>query len=238
MASAPGTVSCNACTRSYPWKPQYAGRKAKCKCGGSVHFPKDDPSAISNTLPAPDPAPQTFGEYDLHDPSAPTARAASHKPAPAAKSSSRRASKGNACIDCGKPLTPGAVLCMACGMNQQTGRKLDTSIEKPPMALAAELKKEPAKAPQKLGKWIGIGVAVLVLGAAAYVAMYVYPGFAVERAAPDSQPHPTKASSAVPPTPADPAPAPAPAASADNPATPDTPATPAPAPSVPAPPPG
>src|SRR5215211_4439919 len=32
MAGA-GLISCPACAASYPWKPQLAGKKVRCKCG-------------------------------------------------------------------------------------------------------------------------------------------------------------------------------------------------------------
>jgi pyruvate dehydrogenase E2 component (dihydrolipoamide acetyltransferase) len=184
MGQSDATVACTGCSRTYKWKPEYAGKKAKCKCGASVQFPKEPPAAPAAPAKPAAPAPQAGGEYDFHDPTTPTARTAPAKPA------AKRSAKKGACIDCGKPLAPGAVLCMSCGMNQQTGRKLDTAIEKPPMALAAARAKGPEKTSGGAAKWIGIGAAAVVLGAGAYVAMYVYPGFAVEKA-PEPSPRPT-----------------------------------------------
>jgi hypothetical protein len=41
-----GKVSC-ACGKQYSWKPELAGKRAKCKCGGVVKFPAEDPAAAA-----------------------------------------------------------------------------------------------------------------------------------------------------------------------------------------------
>jgi hypothetical protein len=181
MGQTDGTVSCTGCSRSYKWKPELAGRKAKCKCGTTVQFPKEAPAAAPrelDLLDPPPPPPQAAGEYDLHDTAKPAARSAPPRPAPVA--TGRRASADADCIDCGKPLPPGAVLCLSCGMNQKTGRKLDTAVEKPPMALAAARAKAPVKSSGGLAKWIWIGGAVVAAGAAVLVAMFVFPEISVK----------------------------------------------------------
>jgi hypothetical protein len=40
----PGKVTC-VCGKQYRWKPELAGKRAKCKCGAAVAFPKEDPEA-------------------------------------------------------------------------------------------------------------------------------------------------------------------------------------------------
>src|SRR6187200_3135581 len=40
----PGKVTC-VCGKHYRWKPELAGKRAKCKCGAAVAFPKEDPEA-------------------------------------------------------------------------------------------------------------------------------------------------------------------------------------------------
>src|SRR4051794_31875728 len=42
-AAVAGQFSCDACGKSYRWKPELAGRKAKCKCGAVMVCPKDEP---------------------------------------------------------------------------------------------------------------------------------------------------------------------------------------------------
>jgi hypothetical protein len=36
--------SCASCGRSFQWKPELAGKRAKCKCGATVEVPKADPA--------------------------------------------------------------------------------------------------------------------------------------------------------------------------------------------------
>ncbi|HSI32649.1 MAG: hypothetical protein ACAI43_06140 [Phycisphaerae bacterium] len=41
-----GKVEC-ACGKQYTWKPELAGKRARCKaCGGVVSFPAEDPAAV------------------------------------------------------------------------------------------------------------------------------------------------------------------------------------------------
>ena len=35
----PQQFSCDACGRTYAWKPQLAGKRAKCKCGQAINVP-------------------------------------------------------------------------------------------------------------------------------------------------------------------------------------------------------
>src|SRR5438093_783015 len=35
-------VSCDTCGKQYRYKPELAGKKVKCPCGGRVHFPLDE----------------------------------------------------------------------------------------------------------------------------------------------------------------------------------------------------
>jgi hypothetical protein len=60
-----GTFTCEKCKRSFAWKPQLAGKRVACKCGGRINVPPTSPprakseSAAINTSPtqARDPAP-------------------------------------------------------------------------------------------------------------------------------------------------------------------------------------
>jgi|SRR5581483_10185468 len=40
---AAGQFSCDGCGKTYRWKPELAGRKARCKCGSVMVCPKDEP---------------------------------------------------------------------------------------------------------------------------------------------------------------------------------------------------
>jgi hypothetical protein len=45
-----GKFSCDACQKRYAWKPELAGKRVKCKCGGVITVPGTDPAA-----PPPEP---------------------------------------------------------------------------------------------------------------------------------------------------------------------------------------
>src|SRR5947207_5517475 len=54
-----GHYGCESCGKSYRWKPELAGRKAKCKCGAVLVCPQTEPGAVEDELfdLAPDPTP-------------------------------------------------------------------------------------------------------------------------------------------------------------------------------------
>jgi hypothetical protein len=60
-----GKFSCAACGKQYAWKPQLAGKKAKCACGAAIVVPH---ATVAPPIPAPAPA-----DYDLYDVAPPPA---------------------------------------------------------------------------------------------------------------------------------------------------------------------
>ena len=44
---------CASCGREFRWKPELAGKKAKCKCGATVQVPATDPAAAAKPPPPP-----------------------------------------------------------------------------------------------------------------------------------------------------------------------------------------
>ncbi|HYO11222.1 MAG TPA: hypothetical protein VER17_19810, partial [Tepidisphaeraceae bacterium] len=44
MAVAEAQFSCQSCGKSYKWKPEFAGRKVKCKCGTVMTAPAKSPA--------------------------------------------------------------------------------------------------------------------------------------------------------------------------------------------------
>jgi hypothetical protein len=92
------SVQCPACGRS--WKPA-----TQTEVYGLLD---DDP-------PSPPPRP-----YDLEK------DAPAEKPAPAASTSAPAPPVGEPCPECGVGMAPGAVVCIECGFNRQTGKRLRT----------------------------------------------------------------------------------------------------------------
>lgn len=103
-----GKFKCDACGRQYPWKPDYAGRKVKCKCGAVMTAPTEPPQ--------PEPPPQDDdllgGLYEL---------AAEEKAA--AKAGATIPATGLRCPSCQADMNVGDTVCPACGFNLKTGLK-------------------------------------------------------------------------------------------------------------------
>lgn len=89
MTVADPKFACPYCGKLYRWKPEMAGRSAKCACGAKLVVPAEAPKSVAVPV-AP--------------------------PAPVASQST--------CPGCGAALSPGAVLCVNCGFNLKTGKKL------------------------------------------------------------------------------------------------------------------
>src|SRR5688572_25349404 len=53
---AVGSITCGQCGRSYRWKPELAGRQAKCACGKMIDVPAAPPPAAARSAPPAAPA--------------------------------------------------------------------------------------------------------------------------------------------------------------------------------------
>src|SRR4051812_38319331 len=91
--------TCESCGKSYKWKPEFAGKKVKCKCGFVMTAPKAPKRAAP---PPPKPA-----ESDGPDLDALYALADDEK-------TSRKAGQvevGLSCPSCRSAMEPGATMC-------------------------------------------------------------------------------------------------------------------------------
>jgi hypothetical protein len=116
--------ACESCGRQYPWKPEFAGKRAKCKCGQVLTVPASLPEV---------------GAQDLFDLVPEPGSAPAPKPQPAARTAPplggarHTAAKGAAaatvrCPSCQAELAPGMALCMSCGFNLKTGQHVQTQV--------------------------------------------------------------------------------------------------------------
>jgi hypothetical protein len=106
--------SCASCGKEYRWKPELAGKQAKCKCGATITVPKTPP-------PPPVPRQEEVGLDGLY------ALAQEEKKAgarlAAADPEAAGARQGYRCPSCGNDLPVGATVCPNCSMDMKTGRK-------------------------------------------------------------------------------------------------------------------
>ena len=130
--TAQAKFSCPSCGRQFTWKPELAGRSAKCKCGGTIKVPQQ-PQATSAPGRAPAAAPAASDDgnpldaYDFSTAEAPAPKKAS-RGGGAAAAAAPVADSGMRCPACGNGLQPGAVLCVHCGFNLKTGKRMSTVL--------------------------------------------------------------------------------------------------------------
>ncbi len=104
MSEDSATIACDACGRHYRWKPQLGGRRVRCKCGETIAVPDQPPPAGASPLEGV--------LTGLTEPSA--SPAAAH------------AATESKCPICNSRVKPGAVICINCGADMRTGRRLET----------------------------------------------------------------------------------------------------------------
>jgi hypothetical protein len=115
---------CPSCGRQFTWKPELAGKSAKCKCGATIKVPAQPQASASASAPKPPPPPAPEGNplddaYDFAEPTPP--------PLPKrSQAAAAPAGTGAGCPSCGASMLPGAVICVSCGFNLKTGQKMST----------------------------------------------------------------------------------------------------------------
>lgn len=134
---------CAACGKSYRWKPELSGRKVKCTCGHVMIAPSEiRPAGEEELIPLagePVSAQTVHGSQILAATgtgmpaitSVPAVdKPTKSKPSPQPKG----ASKNGRCPSCNSRMESGAVVCVSCGMNLQTGQKMATKAAGEPTA--------------------------------------------------------------------------------------------------------
>jgi predicted RNA-binding Zn-ribbon protein involved in translation (DUF1610 family) len=111
--TAQAKFGCPACGRQFSWRPEIAGKRAKCKCGAAVPVPAESPAAA---------APKQAPEVDHDDPFAALAALSE----PGAESSEDNG--GYRCPSCRQSMEPGSVMCVHCGFNTRTGKRMNTKV--------------------------------------------------------------------------------------------------------------
>jgi hypothetical protein len=153
------TITCPKCARPATWKPEYAGRKAKCKCGQVFRYPaqpggKATPVAVPTSPKPPTGAPKPHATAAGHRTAVGHRTAAGHKTSVNHKTSARPAARevqaapavvgkgaqrrleaseniesydlatDDVCPSCLGVMKPQQVVCMTCGYNRNTGKKM------------------------------------------------------------------------------------------------------------------
>lgn len=103
MATMTGSILCNSCGKQFSARPEYAGRKVKCKCGAVIRVPDAEPDN---------------GQYDL-------ALSKEEKERQAKIAKARAAGK---CPECNGAMEKSAEFCVHCGLVVKSGKKLATTL--------------------------------------------------------------------------------------------------------------
>ncbi|MEX1016200.1 MAG: hypothetical protein WD534_08560 [Phycisphaeraceae bacterium] len=142
-----GRVACPNCGKAYRWKPDLAGRKVACKCGQKMRLPASATGEVEAIGPPPNPNEASTYDLEFNDEShAGTAAVAGAAAAHAVDADAPSASAApGKCPACNQALKPGAVLCIKCGYNLQTGSQLQTAVVETPEPDASD--DTPADAP-------------------------------------------------------------------------------------------
>jgi hypothetical protein len=190
-------LACPKCRQKYRLKDELAGKKAKCaKCGESMQIPGAKPvtagvapaaTAKTAQTSAPKPAAQKPAPAkpvaavvappkpviadplpdlsDLFDDSFPVS---------AQPSRLESTSGGSSCPKCGERLGANAVVCVKCGYNKKTGKKMTTSHES--FSSSTAQKKGSASTLMKGTLFSFIGA---MIGAGVWLAIVVFTGYEI-----------------------------------------------------------
>jgi hypothetical protein len=116
--------NCSTCGKEYRWKPELAGKKAKCKCGSVIAVPTKAPAAASPAgakpaaRPAPRPAEQEADLDGLY------ALAQEEKKATVRTAQVDEGAAGYRCPSCSSGMPPGALVCPSCNLDIRTGMRV------------------------------------------------------------------------------------------------------------------
>lgn len=156
----PIRFTCPKCNQRYKVAEDFAGRTAKCKkCGQSVKIPKPVAAAAAE----PDLA-SLLGEEAVGVKSA----------APAVKQASARKTATRKCAWCGAAMADGTVICVGCGFDVRTGRKVTAGpLEEEPESAAVTA----ARFTASLARGAVLSAIGAALGAAVWFGVAVTTGF-------------------------------------------------------------
>jgi len=66
MSTTPASLHCEACGQTYAWKPQLAGKTARCRCGASLRIPLNPPAAPAASPGSPPLPALAYGSRPLN----------------------------------------------------------------------------------------------------------------------------------------------------------------------------
>lgn len=122
---------CSSCGKDYRWKPELAGKKAKCKCGNVITVPAKPPAPAA-ARPLAEPKEQDAdldGLYALAQEEKKAVRSAGVV--------DQGAAAGYRCPSCSASMPPGAMICPNCQLDMRTGVRQPVAAGRPSAGVLA-----------------------------------------------------------------------------------------------------
>jgi hypothetical protein len=139
----PDALACPGCLKRFAWTPKVAGKRVTCHCGQKFIAPAAPGGEVVPIYETQ--APRREAEpYELADDDG------SEHPASETRSTPHRAARHQdriKCPDCNGPIKPEAVVCVNCGFDLASGRKLQTQAATLPPDLASAAAPAPVADP-------------------------------------------------------------------------------------------
>lgn len=178
----PISVQCNSCSTKLKVRDELAGKRVKCpKCSQTLEIPAAVTKKSTQTMgvrtanPASDPddyrlAPAFNPMLDLLD-----------------EAGIESAARGRVCSNCGSDLSALAIICIECGFNNETGKRIETTTYQDSDAGKSDVEKILAKAEREIDDMpisateqdFGDGADSLLIAGIAVVAALILTGIGV-----------------------------------------------------------
>lgn len=146
---------CKSCQKKISVRAEYAGKKAKCPgCKQPLRVPSPRPARSSTGVPiavgsdggSSSASTKSYSLADLAEMEANAEVELTELSSKAAnRSNSVRIEGGKDCPDCGSSANPEVVLCVHCGHNFESGKKLKTKKDSKVGKVFASVKSDPSR---------------------------------------------------------------------------------------------
>lgn len=184
----PIQVACGSCAKRFQAGDKLAGRRVKCpKCQGFIDIPANQPVRAAAAASPRAPAAGASAAVATTPAATKTAPPPATAAAPAAPSmlgllDEEAVPVQRRCPACGRPLGPTDVLCVGCGHDARTGRRVERGkVEKtpdaPPAAGLAKAASTAGRATASFVKGVACSVAAVLVGAAIWYFVAVGTGY-------------------------------------------------------------
>lgn len=196
-ATVPAKV-CQICYQDCSRKPRTKDGQGRYYCEECLEQKKAEAALLAGADPAPGPERKPLSPKSKAAPSLPEVdenpfsmgddegtpagfweQSAAASPASNGGSGPVLAPAANTCRKCGAGLLPGAVICMSCGFNTQTGKKMKIKTGSDGGVTTAAVAGKAGLGAMRFGLWLLGGGIAGVISLAVWIAIVVFTGFEI-----------------------------------------------------------